>query len=275
MNCVSLITDFGTRDEYTGVMKGVILTINPMARIVDITHGISPQDILAAAYTIEAAWRYFPKGTIHMVVVDPGVGTRRAVIAAEKSGHRFLAPDNGVLSLLIKDGLDRAVRVENPAYFLNPVSQTFHGRDIFAPAAGHLSLGLPLESLGPDLNPKDMARLAVQDDPFITPDGILTGQVISVDRFGNLLTNISYEKLQDIWPGRDEKFLEIRVNTWIIQGLSSSYAEAASENLLAIIGSRGYLEIAVNRGNAQKMLKTGKGGEVKIGLAGKLNELEA
>ncbi len=153
MSVITLSTDFGLADPYAGIMKGVILSINPSVAIVDLTHCIDPQDTVSAAYMIESAYSYFPEKTVHVVVVDPGVGTGRAVIAAEASGRYFLAPDNGVLGLVLKSSSPaKIVRVENEEYFLTPVSRTFHGRDIFAPVAACISRGVPLERFGPSVS---------------------------------------------------------------------------------------------------------------------------
>ena len=152
MSIITLLTDFGTEDAYVGVMKGVILSINPSAEVVDVCHYINPQDLIEAAYLIKSSYRYFPKGTIHIIVVDPGVGGNRLIVAVKLSGHIFLAPDNGVLTLLLDEGeVDTIVRVENTHYFLNSISQTFHGRDIFAPVGSHLSRGVFIENLGSKL----------------------------------------------------------------------------------------------------------------------------
>lgn len=150
MSVITLLTDFGTQDEYAGVMKGVILSLHPAALIVDISHQIAPQDVMQAAYMLRSSWQYFPAGTVHVTVVDPGVGGKRDILAAQYKRHFFLAPDNGILSMLAEEGdFQSLIRVENSGYFRNSVSRTFHGRDIFAPVAAHLSMGVKPENFGP------------------------------------------------------------------------------------------------------------------------------
>lgn len=264
MSCVSLITDFGLSDEYAGVMKGAILSVDPNADIIDITHQVDPQDVLQAAGLIQTAYRYFPKGTVHVVVVDPGVGTGRDILAGEGSGHRFLAPDNGILSPLRKNGeIETIHRVENGDFFRHPVSCTFHGRDIFAPVAGHLSAGVSLEALGPAIDPEEMTGLEL---PFPThsPSGDLLGTVVSIDHFGNLVTNIESEDLEKWMAAAGPENIIIQVGENRIQGMSPSYESAGFEKPLAIIGSRGYLEVAVNRGNACRALGVGKRDRVVV-----------
>ncbi|MCD6224235.1 MAG: SAM-dependent chlorinase/fluorinase, partial [Deltaproteobacteria bacterium] len=192
MSIITLLTDFGVEDEYVGIMKGVILSINPSSTIVDITHQIAPQDIIAAAYRIKFSYKYFPEKTVHLVIVDPGVGSGRPLLAAKIQGHFFLAPDNGILTPLLDDGdIDTLVFVENSEYFLDSVSQTFHGRDIFAPVAAHISKGIDIMELGKLADIKSLARLSVEK-PFIADNGELSGIIVSIDRFGNLITNIDY-----------------------------------------------------------------------------------
>jgi hypothetical protein len=244
---IALLTDFGLRDHYVGVMKGVILSVNPYARIIDISHEIGSQDILDAYFLLSNTYKYFPKGTIFAAVVDPGVGGDRAIIAVQTDRFVFLAPDNGLLGFLEKEGrIERAVRVQEPRYFLQPVSNTFHGRDIFAPVAGHLSLGIEIAHLGPDV---ERIQKIQAPSPKVTKEGVIVGEVVSVDRFGNLVTNIPGDRL----TGADH--VEVRIGKTTIHDLSKSYAFARKGQLLAVVGSTGNLEISVNRGSAQK--KTG------------------
>jgi S-adenosylmethionine hydrolase len=258
MKLITLLTDFGTEDEYTGVMKGVILSIYPDVTIADITHAIAPQDIVQAAYLLESAYKYFPKRTIHTVVVDPGVGSERAILAVKTDGHIFLAPDNGILSLITdKQGSDTVIRVENSAYFLESVSQTFHGRDIFAPVAAHIAKGLDITELGTCLNETDIVRLSVSK-PHLSNKGELVGTIVSADRFGNLITNIDSKALEPFFKA------EFHIGKGKIAGLSQAYASVAKGESLAILGSRGYLEISVNCGNAQKYFGVEKGDAVRI-----------
>jgi hypothetical protein len=261
MRLISLLTDFGTRDEYVGVVKGVILTRNPNAVVVDISHALDPQDVPGAALMLKAAYPYFPQSTLHVVVVDPGVGSRRAVVAlALEDGPLFLAPDNGVLTLVLQDPRPKAaVRVENSAFFLAPVSRTFHGRDIFAPVAAALAGGAPLERLGPPVAAGDLVRL---DLPAARPAGAnaLDGAVVAVDRFGNLITNIAAGLL----GAGAHPHLQVEIGGHRIQGLASAYADAAPRRPVALIGSRGTLEIAVNCGNAAETLAVGRGAAVRV-----------
>jgi S-adenosylmethionine hydrolase len=264
MSTITLLTDFGVHDEYVGVMKGVILGVNPSARIIDITHHIDPQDILQAAYLIPSYCPYFPKGTVHIIVVDPGVGSDRTIIALEMTDQFFLAPDNGVLSLQLESGAaDSLVSIENADFFLEPVSRTFHGRDIFAPVGAYISMGIDIKKMGTPLNKSQLVRFDVRK-PRFNNRGELIGTIISIDRFGNLMTNIRSNDVNQILGSQPATKLMIEIGKSHIQGLSESYQGTESENPLAIIGSRGYLEIAVNRGSAQGRLKLEKGDLVKL-----------
>jgi S-adenosylmethionine hydrolase len=266
MPVISLLTDFGGVDEYVGVMKGVILTINPKATIVDISHRVDAQDVVQAAYTIEASYRYFPRGAIHLIVVDPGVGTDRRIVALEARGQVFLAPDNGVLTPVIdKADADTVVRVENSGYFLDTVSRTFHGRDIFAPVGAHLSLGVGINSLGPPVDPADLVRLGLPE-PYMSDRGELVGTIVSVDRFGNLITNIDRRSIDRLTQGKGDDRLGVQTGDNIINGLSQSYESAGKGGPLAIIGSREYLELAVNLGSAKTVLRVEKGDTVRLRL---------
>lgn len=256
---ITLTTDFGTSDTYVGIMKGVILSINPKAQIVDLTHAIPPQDIYEAAFSIYAARSYFPKGTIHIIVVDPGVGSERQAIVSHIDNAFFVCPDNGVLSYLLHSAENAgahpiaSVAIQNAAYYLPEVSNTFHGRDIFAPVAAHLSLGVPFDDIGPRV--KTLVRLPI---PKVDTSGdTLIGQIIKIDRFGNLITNIS--------KGTFEAFLndgvkyEIRTGNASLNRLNAAYADAEIGEPLAIMGSLALLEIAVNGGNAEKQLGLKRG----------------
>lgn len=251
MAIISLITDFGVQDEYVGLMRAVILGIDPVAVIVDVSHNVRPGDIAQAAFILESSYGYFPPGSIHLVVVDPGVGTSRALLYLEAHTHRFIAPDNGVLSLVM--GLPPAMllrRLDNPAWRRPRVSPTFHGRDIMAPAAAHLSRGADVREVGPELDPGAVAMLTdLRAQP--SDDGRITGRVVHIDRFGSLITNVDQAailKAQTVSPGRT---LAVRIGGQVITGLSGTYADGDTGRPLALIGSRGYLEIAVNGGNAQ------------------------
>lgn len=268
MSVITLSTDFGLADPYAGIMKGVILSINPSVAIVDLTHCIDPQDTVSAAYMIESAYSYFPEKTVHVVVVDPGVGTGRAVIAAEASGRYFLAPDNGVLGLVLKSSSPaKIVRVENEEYFLTPVSRTFHGRDIFAPVAACISRGVPLERFGPSVSASGIFQPEIPQ-PRVSGSGELEGRVISVDRFGNLITNLDEKSIQRLENScsNGSKCICIQAGSCFIRGISASYRHVPEGGILALIGSRGFLEISVNMGNASEFCGQGKGSEVRVFL---------
>ena len=268
MSIITLTTDFGVDDEYVGVMKGVILSINPAAIIVDITHHIKPQDLIQTAYTIKCSYKYFTKGSIHIVVVDPGVGSDRAILAVEMMGYVFLAPDNGVLSLVMDEGnIDSIVRIDNSNYFLDSVGRTFHGRDIFAPVGAHISMGVEIKELGTLIDQKDLVYLDVQK-PHISGEGELVGTIVSVDRFGNLITDIEFESIEKFC--KPDRELQIIIGKIRITGLSKSYESVKPQTPLAIIGSRGYLEIAVNSGSAGRSFVADKGDTVRLILSNKI-----
>lgn len=253
---ITLTTDFGLKDSYVGTMKGVILGINPQATIVDLCHEIEPQNVRQAAFVLYTAYRYFPRGTIHVVVVDPGVGSERRAIALRTPMATFVAPDNGVLSYVVADEeVERVVSLTNPQYWLAEVSSTFHGRDIFAPLAAHLSLGVPLEELGEAL--AEIVTFSVPQ-PEIGEDGTLRGHIIHVDRFGNLITDVKQQAARL----SQETIIEVRGHR--IVGLRRTYAEAAKGEILALIGSSGHLEIAMRGGSAMRTLGMKVGDEVKI-----------
>jgi len=266
MAVVTLLTDFGTESEYAGVMKGVILSTDPFARIVDISHRIAPRDILQAALTLGASYMYFPKGTVHVAVVDPGVGGGRAILAAEAGDWTFLAPDNGLLSLVAqKAGIRRMVRVERESFFLPRVSATFHGRDIFAPLAGRLSAGLDITELGPPLKAGDMQQLEIPRAAVVR--GELRGIIMGFDRFGNILTNIESADLQRMTDAGARHKLDIHIGARHISGLAPNYASVPAGRPVAVIGSRGFLEIAVNGGSARELLGGRSGDPVVVKTA--------
>jgi len=264
MSIITLLTDFGTGAEYAGLMKGVILSINPSAVIVDLTHQIDRQDIVQAAFTIRASYEYFPDGTVHLVVVDPGVGSKRSLLALEMKKQIFIAPDNGVLTLLFNEGkICALIRITNSRYFLASVSQTFHGRDIIAPVGAHLSGGLDLRKLGTEIDRRDAVHLNNLNACF-SENGELCGKIIGNDDFGNLITNIDFKKLSEAYLTGQEKKIQIKIGSHVITGLSETYGSVPSKTPLALIGSRGFLEIAVNKGNAALTLNTEKGDSVRI-----------
>ena len=255
---ITLTTDFGIRDTYVGIMKGVILVINPNVQVVDLTHAIPPQDIYEAAFSIYAAHSYFPRGTIHVIVVDPGVGSDRRAIVCQTDNAFFVCPDNGVLSYLLQSTENEArppvnaVEIQNKAYYLPEVSNTFHGRDIFAPIAAHLSLGIPLEDIGPPV--QTLVQLPIQAPEL--SGNTLTGQIVKIDRFGNAITNISESAIAGLESASTGEIsaYEIRIGSIRLNRFNRVYAESGVGKPLAIIGSSGLLEIAINSGNAKESL---------------------
>ncbi|MBE9581719.1 MAG: SAM-dependent chlorinase/fluorinase [Proteobacteria bacterium] len=259
---ITLLTDFGLKDEYVGVIKGVILSINSRVQLVDISHNLTRHDILQAALVIKGAFRYFPKDSIHVIVVDPGVGGKRKVICLKKEGHVFVAPDNGVLSLVTQDGkADEICAVSNQAYFLKPVSNTFHGRDIIAPVAAHLSKGIALPRLGEKLTLDDINTLDMPVPLLSSDEKLLAGEIISIDHFGNLITNIDQETFEIFTGKKKSGTVVIGLGSSRIQGVSESYDTVKMGDPLAIFGSRNLLEISVNQADASSYFRA------RVGLA--------
>lgn len=255
---ITLLSDFGSRDGYVGAMKGVILRINPQALPVDISHDIGPHDIMAGALVLVSVYSHFPAGTIHVAVVDPGVGGRRRAIILETSRGCFVGPDNGIFTLIFeREKTIRTVTIENPKFRAPTVSRTFHGRDVFAPAAAYLSLGVPVELFGPPLG-RGMTLAFPQ--PRVTSDGV-EGEVIHVDRFGNLITNISAETFAGFIGERRPK---IWVATHEVHGPYESYEAGREGEIFGIFGSFGLLEISMKKADAQKMLGLGRGAVVRV-----------
>jgi S-adenosyl-L-methionine hydrolase (adenosine-forming) len=264
MAIIALLTDFGLQDEYVGVLKGVILGTDPTAQIVDICHGIDAQDVEAAAHTLKAAYPYFPKGTVYAAIIDPGVGTNRGIIAAQADGHRFIAPDNGLLTPVLAGKASATIhRVMNEKLFRHPVSRTFHGRDIIAPVAAHLSAGLSLEDVGPAVALGEIHDRGIANAKRIGPDRI-EGRVVNVDRFGNLMTNIHVRELKDSPAAR----LSFEVGEARISGLSETYATGTPGKPIVLVGSRDTIEIAVKEGSAARVLNLTRGAMVRVHLAG-------
>ena len=261
---ITLTTDFGLTDEYVGVMKGVILTRTPEAIIVDLSHGIERQNIRQAALLVKSAYRFFPERTIHLVVVDPGVGSYRKLILLQADGHFFLAPDNGVLGLLLEaEHFQAAYEVECQQYYLTPVSTTFHGRDILAPVAAEVAAGLAPEAVGPRISPRALKKTETKAAKIDRDQRTITGEIISMDHFGNLQTNITGNSLNNLY-GKQKSTVTIKVKDQIITGIQSAYIERAAGEMLAIVNSKGNLEIAVNRGNAAIFLGSAIGEKVTV-----------
>jgi len=240
---VTLTTDFGLADHYVGAMKGVILGICPQAAIVDISHDVTPFQISEGAYLIAQAWRCYPAKTVHVVVVDPGVGTARRPILVEAGGQFFVAPDNGVLAMICDAQPHKARVISNQRYFRRPVSRTFHGRDIFAPAAAHLAAGVP------------PARLGKRIDDYLRP-GFLkpqrsgkrtwAGQILHIDRFGNIVTNFHANDFPDL----ETRDICLAIGPRQVSVVARSYAEAGAGELFLIVGSSGYVEVSLNQASA-------------------------
>ena len=257
---ISLTTDFGLTDPYVGQMKGAILGRNPATRLVDLSHGVSRQDIIGAALILHSSYAFFPSGTVHLVVVDPGVGSQRRILAAEGDGHYFVAPDNGIISLLLRDGILTSVyNVTQEEFFAETVSHTFHGRDIMGPVAATLASGLPLPAVGPEVSPASCICL---DLPVARVIGNrIEGQVLQVDHFGNIRTTIRSTDLEHLASPQQ---CQVQLNEQKIQTISTSYAETEPGKLLALIDSAGYLEIAVNRGSAAELTRCRIGDPVQV-----------
>jgi S-adenosylmethionine hydrolase len=255
---ITLLTDFGTQDAYVGSMKGVILGLNPEVALVDLTHDLPPQDVMAGALVLAAAAPYFPAGTIHLAVVDPGVGSIRRALAARCQGQFWVGPDNGLFHLIFKASPDlKIVSLEASEYFRTPVSATFHGRDIFAPVAAHLSLGLELSCFGPGV--MDPVALDIPE-PALGPEEA-RGEIVYVDRFGNLVSNLAASDLKE-WLG-DRRFC-LKLGPLRLRKLAHTYTDAAPGEFLALPGSHGWLEIACARDHAARRLDLGPGQAVVI-----------
>lgn len=254
---ITLLTDFGVRDAYAGVMKGVIATINPRAHTVDLSHDVAAQDVHEAAWLLRGAYRFFPAGTVHVVVVDPGVGSERRGIAVEAGGWWFVGPDNGALSAALELSGRQAVELRNSAYWLREVSRTFHGRDVFAPVAAHLSAGAPFEALGPAIG--DALMLAAPR-PSVEATHI-TAHVVHIDGFGNAITDLD-DATFGRWAGRQA--VAIAAGGRTMEGVRVTYAAAAPGAPLAVFGSSGHLEIAVRDGSAAGALGLRRGDVVVV-----------
>jgi len=256
---VALLTDFGVRDPFVGVMKGVILGIFPHARLIDLTHEVEPQDVRAGAFALEGAWRYFPEGTVFVSIVDPGVGTGRSVVFGLRDGRLFLGPDNGILSYVLR-AEDPVWRLDVDRFSLPQRSSTFHGRDIFAPAAARLAQGYPPEHAGE--RGSSIVRLTMPR-PRLDRDGSLLGEVLTIDRFGNLTSTITREDLR-AFAGVHLSNLAVTVAKKPIGSLKQHYAEGVQGQPIALVNSLGHLEIAIRDGSAAKELDLQIGAEVRV-----------
>lgn len=256
---ITLLTDFGQRDGYVAAMKGVMLGIHPAAKLVDISHEVEPQNVPAGAFILEAHFRYFPAGTVHLAVIDPGVGSERAALACCAGGHFFVAPDNGLLDFCGEIPDSQAVRLTQTKFWREMISSTFHGRDIFAPVAAHLARGESLYNFGePCVMQRKLPPLHCRIE-----GKVLQGQIAYIDRFGNLISNISERQLREFAQSRP---VTVTVAGHLIGGLSKTYAEVPPHAPIALIGSFGFLEIGVNLGNAELRFGARRGAPIAIEL---------
>ena len=261
---ITLTTDFGTNDHFVGAVKGVILDIVPEAAIVDISHAVQAFDVLDGAIAISQTYALFPTGTVHMVVVDPGVGTTRRPIIASSDGYHFVAPDNGVLSMVYaKEERIHVRHITSDHYFHQPVSNTFHARDVFAPVAAYLAKLVDSHKFGDEI--EDYVRFAAPK-PKAAGENKIRAVVLKVDRFGNLITNITPDDVPALFSGKSS--FKIVVGGKEITELRSAYAEGAPGEVFGILGSMGYLEIVANRAPAAQLTGAGKGAEVSVQLGG-------
>lgn len=256
---ITLTTDYGTNDHLVGTMKGVILKINPDVTIVDISHNVTAYDLLDGALTIGSAYSYFPPKTVHVVVVDPGVGTERRPLLVSAQSQYFIAPDNGVLSVIYEREGNAVVRHANVEhYYLSPLSKTFHGRDVFAPVAAWLTKGWQTASMGDEI--ADYKKFSMPKPK--AADGGLKGVVLRVDAFGNLITNFRAEHLAA--NAQENGNFQMQVGTHTVSKLVDTFARGATGEAIAYIGSSGFIEIGVNKGSAARTLSLGRGTPVVL-----------
>jgi S-adenosylmethionine hydrolase len=256
---IALTTDFGHQDPFVGIIKGVIAGINPEARVIDVSHGIPPQDVMAAAMILRHCVSYFPPATIHVAVVDPGVGGKRRALLIEYEGRYFIGPDNGVLSLALENkDPSRIIHLSNATYHLRPTSATFHGRDIFAPVAAYLSLGVAPAAFGETV--ESFVRLAWPK--VVKSEWSVAGEIVYIDRFGNLFTNIQEKDLENL----RKKELSIVLGKITIQGLAPNYAAGGNGGWVAVINSWGLLEIALYKDSAQRRCQAKVGDRVYLSV---------
>ena len=261
MPAITLLTDFGLSDTFAGAMKGVILSIAPQAQIADLSHAVPPQDVTSGALLLDQACRYFPLGTIHVAVVDPGVGSARRALAIQTERYFFVGPDNGVLSLALRnERVLGAASLNNPQYHRQPVSSTFHGRDIFAPVAAHLAAGVALKDLGAPVD----GWVEISPPQPVVQGAELKIHVLRVDHFGNLLTDLARETYLN-WNRRGLA-VAVTAGAARIEGLRGSFSEVPGGAPLAYFGSDGLLEIAVNGGRADQLLALGPGAVLRLGF---------
>ena len=257
---ITLLTDFGTKDHYVASMKGVILSINPQCTLIDITHQVGPHDIQEGAFLMANSYSYFPKGTIHLSVVDPGVGGIRKPILIVTPHHFFIGPDNGLFTLVAqREKVKKVVVLTEQKYFLPKLSTTFHGRDLFAPVAAHLSLGIKPDVFGYEID--SVKKLGFETS--VVKKGKLLGKIVHIDTFGNLVSNIDENPL---FRFTKDRLFVIHAGRKIIHGLKKGYGEGKKGEPIALFGSGGFLEISINKGNAQKALKVKRGDRVIVSV---------
>ncbi len=257
LNIITLTTDFGTGDTYAGTMKGVILSINPQCRIVDLTHQISPQDIMGGCMSLSASYGFFPNGTIHLAVVDPGVGSNRRPILIETEKYFFVGPDNGIFSFILSASeVKNVFELTNNSFFLPQPCSTFHGRDIFAPVAAHLSKETLPACFGHSLTDPVIIKIP---EPVLKNENMAEGAITHIDRFGNLITNFSRSFVRNTFS-RESFHVEIRGVSF--SKLLQNYACAEKDELFCLFGSSGFLEVSLKNGSAKKMLKAEKGDKI-------------
>ncbi|MFQ5991133.1 MAG: S-adenosyl-l-methionine hydroxide adenosyltransferase family protein [Nitrospiraceae bacterium] len=261
ISVITLLTDFGDRDYFVASMKGVILGINSQARIVDLCHQVAPQQVAEGAYLLRSSYRYFPDGTVHVAVVDPDVGSGRRALLVTTSRYYFLAPDNGILSYILKEELSVEVRqIENKQYRLDSEGATFDGRDLFAPAAAWLTRGQPAGSFGRLV--RDYCTLPVAEP--LWEGAVLVGQITYVDRFGNLISNITPLQLKEVRGKTRRDRVTIHVAGQLIDGVVTCYADGQPGRAHALINSNGHLEVFVRCGNAAEELKVASGQPIQV-----------
>jgi len=254
---ITLITDFGTEAGYLGAVKGVILKINPDLQVIDISHDLRPFDVWEGAFVLKNSYRFFPKDTIHMAVVDPGVGSKRKALLIISENYSFVGPDNGIFSFVYEDEkILKMINVNNSEYLLGK-SSTFHARDIFAPVAAYLSLGVKPEEFGSAA--KECLKLKIPSPKI--ENNLIAGEILWVDRFGNLITNLDYNLVKKIMSKKD---FRIVIGKKIIKRISNSYYEGKEKEILALLGSSGYLEVSANQENAEEILKKRRGDKFKV-----------
>jgi S-adenosyl-L-methionine hydrolase (adenosine-forming) len=259
---ITLTTDFGTRDAYVAAMKGTIASMLPDCRIIDITHDIAPQDVMEAAFVLRQAVPYFPADTIHVAVVDPGVGTNRRAVAMQANEGRFVGPDNGLFALVLDEQPETLVELTRPAFWRIPdPSPTFHGRDVFAPVAAHLASGVPFGDMGDSIDALTPLHWAL---PIVDEQGF-QGWIVHIDRFGNCITNVPFSHFEELRRGRGMKCIAGGV---LLREVAETYATAEIGEPVLVANSAGLLEVAVNGGSAEQLFGIRKGASVKIVFSG-------